>query len=272
MRKGSVRSWLRGFSTFLFVCIGAPALADVPAFINTEGLIVDEDGIPMDGVVDLAFAIYDVPEGGDALWTESHRLPLVVGYYTLLLGRLESLEEVFDPGEAYLGISIDGAPELAPRHPFAAVPFAVVADNAIGDITPSSIEVAGQPIIDAEGNWVGPAASVRTSLLSVDGSGSGLDADVIDGLDSTKFMRVDEDTGTSGALSVSGTTTMRKEGTALQLYHTAAGGHVKMVFHSRVNEGSDQGFLLLQDDSAQTVGSSAEDTEGGRASGEREPG
>ena len=66
MRKGSVRSWLRGFSTFLFVCIGAPALADVPAFINTEGLIVDEDGIPMDGVVDLAFAIYDVPEGGDS--------------------------------------------------------------------------------------------------------------------------------------------------------------------------------------------------------------
>ena len=35
----------------------------------------------------------------------------------------------------------------------------------------------------------------------IDGQGSGLDADRIDGLDSTQFMRADQDTGTVGVLS-----------------------------------------------------------------------
>ena len=260
MRVRCRRSWIRGLVVLAVFGLLAPAGAAVPSLISTEGLILDDEGLPQEGPVAIDFAIYDSDVGGEALWSESHDVVPTTGYYQLLLGQQADLDGVFDAGDVYLGISIDGGDELEPRHPMGSVPYALVADNVTGDITPSSIAVGGLPVIDASGNWVGPAASVRTSLLEVDGSGSGIDADVIDGLDSSKFMRVDQNTGTSGALNVSGTTTMRREETALQLYHTAAGGHVKMLFHSKVNEGSDRGFLVFQDDSAQTVGSSNEDS------------
>jgi len=320
MRARSRHSWLGGLLALAIAGSLAPAFASVPLLISTEGLLLDEDGIPQEGPATLDFAIYDVEEGGEPLWSESHDVMVIAGYYRVLLGELDPFEGVFDADRAYLGVTIGDGAELAPRHPMGSVPFAIIADNATGDITPSSIAVDGLPVIDASGNWVGPALSLRTSLLEVDGEGSGLDADALDGLDSselmrvdafldadeldgldstdfmradayldadeldgldstdfmradafldadeldgldsTKFMRVDRDTGTSGALSVSGTTTMRREGTALQLHHTDSGGHVKMLFHSRVNEGSDKGFLVLQDDSAQTVGASNEDS------------
>ncbi len=44
-------------------------------------------------------------------------------------------------------------------------------------------------------------AQVRDKLAQVDGAGSGIDADRLDGLDATQFMRADRDTGTTGRLS-----------------------------------------------------------------------
>ncbi len=48
------------------------------------------------------------------------------------------------------------------------------------------------------------ATLILNRLLTVDGEGSGIDADTLDGLHASKFMRVDQNTGTSGNLSVGG--------------------------------------------------------------------
>ena len=209
----------------------APAAA-VPSVITHEGMVLDADGIPIDGAATMVFTIYDAPEGGAVLWTEEHSFDLAAGYYSLVFGEGEDLHGIFDGGPAWLGISVDGAAELTPRQPFSSVPFAFVAGNATGDITPSSISVGGVPVVDATGGWVGPqgsgsgldadrldgkdstqffqptgdgaAVTLRGLLSSADGSGSGLDADVLDGLDSSKFMRVDAATGTSSDLNVGG--------------------------------------------------------------------
>ncbi len=82
----------------------------------------------------------------------------------------------------YLGVAVGGE-ELAPRLPLHSVPYAIksgVAQNVTGDITPSSITiggangtvidssgvtVGGNVIIDASGEWSGPAPTVSFNDL-----------------------------------------------------------------------------------------------------------
>jgi len=179
----------------------------VPLRIHHEGLILDDDGVMVEGDATLNISIYDAAEGGQLLWTEEHDVVVVMGYYTVLLGESADLSGLFGPEARYLGVSMGDRPEIVPRQRVASVPYSLVADNVVGDITPRSITVGGRQVIDESGDWVGPVASgesVLSTLLEVDGSGSGLDADLLDGFDSTQFMRADGDTGTTGDLSVHG--------------------------------------------------------------------
>ncbi len=101
----------------------------------------------------------------------------------------------------YLGVSVDGA-ELLPRVQLASVPYALQAQNAVGDIHPRSISVGGQQVIDENGNWVGPQVpgafdgigyntpqEALNAIKEVDGANSGLDADLLDGFDSAAFLQ-----------------------------------------------------------------------------------
>jgi len=226
----------------LLLLLAPPALAGFPPRIHHEGLLLDGDGLPMDeDEVSIRFTLYDAPADGAVLWAEDHDVSPVGGYYRVTFGVSRSLEAAFDADAAWLGISIDGAAELDPRHPLAAVPYAFVAGNAVGDLTPRSVTVGGRLVVDGEGNWVGPVGSILESLRDADGPDSGLDADRLDGLDSTQFphtpqqvlallkqadgggsglnadrlddldsaqfMRSDGDTRTTGALTVDGTLT-----------------------------------------------------------------
>ena len=232
----------------LLHALAPAAAAEVPGQLNHEGLLLDADGLPMVGLVSLDLAVYDRSEGGVSLWSESYQLDLVDGYYSVTLGQQSALGWVDGPGARYLGISVNGQPELQPRRLLLSVPWALVARNAIGDITPHSVSVNGQLVIDAQGSWVGPppggeedggfdtgeevlaalvtvdgagstldadrldgldsSAFVTTGdealdlLLGVDGAGSELDADLLDGLDSSRFMRVDGNTGTLSGWSI----------------------------------------------------------------------
>ncbi len=186
------------------VLVGAsqPAVAQVPALFQHEGMLLDADGLPLQGSVGLRFAIYAAPVGGLALWSEEYQLDLVDGYYSVLLGSQDDLVGLFGQGDRYLGVALNGAAELSPRHRLVSVPHSLVADNALGDITPNSVWVGGQQVIDETGNWVGPPVpgagdgvgydtpeAVIGALRTVDGAGSLLDADRLDGLDSTAFVQ-----------------------------------------------------------------------------------
>ncbi len=174
----------------------------LPQRVQHEGLLLDAQGLPRSGAVSLRLALYADPAGGAALWFEEYQLDLVDGYYQVLLGAQAPLGPVLDGSPRYLGISVDGAPELQPRHAVASVPYALLAQDVNGDIHPSSVTVGGRAVIDAEGNWVGPPVpgagdgvgydspdEVLVALRSVDGAGSGVDADLFDGLDSASFVR-----------------------------------------------------------------------------------
>jgi len=192
-------------TALLTVAAAAPGEPPVPLTINHEGLLLADDGLPMEGNVVLTLGIYDVPQGGQPLWTEQAQILLVDGYYSLRLGLLDSLEGVFDGNARYLGITVNGPPELTPRHPLSSVPYAVVAGEVLGPIHPSAVYIGDFKVIDEDGNWVGreidgvggggggdgysTPAEVLQALLQVDGAGSGLQADLLDGVEGASYVQ-----------------------------------------------------------------------------------
>ncbi|NJO71914.1 MAG: hypothetical protein HC825_10030, partial [Oscillatoriales cyanobacterium RM1_1_9] len=65
------------------------------------------------------------------------------------------------PDRPGLGITIDDDSELSPREPIQSVPYALVANNAVGDITPRSISVNNILIVDETGTWRAPRRDFR---------------------------------------------------------------------------------------------------------------
>ena len=180
------------------LCLPSVASA-VPANINHQGLVLGDNGLPMDGNVTLTLSIYDQQEGGDLLWTQEEQYFLQEGYYYT---QLRDLEGVFGDGDRYLGISVDHEPELSPRHRIVSVPYALVAANAVGDITPASVDVGpggeislnGSVVIDAAGQWQGAPIDAGNIVGQVG------DADTFDGHALDDFIVLTEDDAT-GKLS-----------------------------------------------------------------------
>ncbi len=173
----------------------------IPVTIHQEGFITDAEGVPHEGAAQLRFSLYEQEQGGAALWFEEHNLNLNAGYYSLLLGNQTAFAGAFDASPRFLGVTIDGV-ELLPRAQLASVPYALIAQDVVGDINPHSIHVGGQQIIDEAGNWVGPPVpgagdgvgydtpqAALAAIKSVDGAGSGLDADTLDGINSAAFLQ-----------------------------------------------------------------------------------
>lgn len=140
----------------------APAAAATPEIFPLQGLLTDASGQPLDGPVKVAFALYAAEGATAPLWSEVREGALAVpvdhGYFSIYLGEVEA----FDVGalaaapELWLGLTVGDDVEM-PRFQFASVPYALLSDNAVGDITPRSVTVAGQQVIDGSGRWVGPS-------------------------------------------------------------------------------------------------------------------
>jgi hypothetical protein len=192
----------------------------LPNELIQEGVLLD-NGAPLEGQHDLRVRLYAQAVAGAAVFDELHRgVELFDGYYALQVGSVQPLDAALFVQDLYLGISVDGAAELQPRIQLGKVPgafFADVARNVTGDITPNTVRVGGNVIIDAQGRWVGPAgnlegpagpegpqgpagpaggngsadtpAQVLAKLVQVDGANSGLDADRLDGVDGSAFPR-----------------------------------------------------------------------------------
>ena len=170
-----------------------------------EGLVQTQDDRPLQGNhrVDITLRQKD----GDRLFLFFRKrtwLSLLNGYYAILIGSEDTLELDMLMGDGlFLGVSIDEGDELTPRRPVVNVPSAMVAEVAKdvqGTINPNQIRINGQVVIDENGQWVsdptglqGPPGEpggdgsadtptqILDKLVQVDGDGSLLDADLLDG-------------------------------------------------------------------------------------------
>lgn len=134
------------------------AQARVPASLPFQGRLLLQAGGDADGVRAMGFALYATPAGGSALWSESHAAVAVQGgMFHVELGSVAAFPAgLFDTGATlFLGVRVDADAEMAPRISMTAQAYAKVAENAIGDIAPRSVSVAGRLVIDSAARWVG---------------------------------------------------------------------------------------------------------------------
>jgi hypothetical protein len=158
------RIWV-GVATAGLIAAGASgARADVPHFLTEQGRLFDSSNSPVVGPTKFVFTIYDAPTAGTNLWQETQTITLDGGYFSAQLGAASAIPAgTFATAAAngttlYLGIQVNTDPELSPRQPLLSVPYAYVAENAIGDITPISVTIGGNTVIDKTGHWVGPGS------------------------------------------------------------------------------------------------------------------
>ena len=154
--------------------------AAVPEMITYQGVLTNAGGKPLDATVSMTFAIYNASSGGTALWTETHGSVTVVnGLFTVLLGSVTPLlDTVFDEPDRWLGLSVDGDPEME-RERMASVPYAYKAGyadsvGAVGDHSHYALDAAdGSPMevihVDDDG-YVDIGTANQGSKLTVTGN------------------------------------------------------------------------------------------------------
>ncbi len=153
---------LHAAGAVLLVGLGAssPAAA-VPMALDEQGRLFDAAGSPVVGQAIFVFTLYDAATGGAPLWTETQAVTMDGGYFSARLGEVTPLPAgAFDGTKRYLGVAVNGDAEMTPRQAIVSVPYALVADNATGDLTPRTVSVGGATVIDAAGKWVGSRAGL----------------------------------------------------------------------------------------------------------------
>jgi len=212
--------------------------AAVPNTINYQGYLTDADGNPINGTTNILFMIYDADSEGTTLWTEIHTGVLVAeGIFNVILGTSTALPSGFWDYPVYLGITVGGDTEMTPRQELSSVAYAIraaVAETAI-TVSPSAIDssmladnaitsakimdstITGADIADTTitSTKIAPGAVTSTQIADntvtaadiADGSGSDLDADVLDGNDSSTFYILSDDEILTGRPTFNGGTT-----------------------------------------------------------------
>jgi hypothetical protein len=151
-----------GLAAVIVTGLAAPAQAvGVPNRLIEQGRLLKKNGNPVTGTVTVKFAIYDALTGGNVLWTETQSVTLDSGYFSAELGDTTSLPaNLFGGAQRYIGITVGTDPEMTPRQTIDSAPYAIMAGNVNGDITPNSIAINGATVVDSTGKWVGSSAGL----------------------------------------------------------------------------------------------------------------
>ena len=95
--------------------------------ISYQGKLLQPSGaVVPDGTYSMQFAIYDVPTGGTALWSETNPSVAVKGgLFSVLLGSVVNLpSNIFDNPSRFFGVKVGSDPEMTPRQQIASSAFA----------------------------------------------------------------------------------------------------------------------------------------------------
>jgi hypothetical protein len=202
----SKRIWLlttvTGWLLILFV-IGASGA--IPAKINYQGRLTDTvTGQAMSGEHDMVFRIFEVATGGTEVWSETVSVEVdSTGVFSVLLGAINPIDLEFEQ-PVWLEIEVEGE-VLTPRREVASVPFAFFANrtghaadsDSLAGLDAESYSLTGHTHTNegiAPGAEIDPAKIAGTAWTAAnDGDGSGLDADMVDGLHADAFADTSHD-------------------------------------------------------------------------------
>jgi hypothetical protein len=162
--KTKIQHWLAtGVVALAAVLLSPAASADVPGTLTHQGRIYDANGAPVTATIEVVFTIYEDEAGTNELWKEARSVSLEDGYFSVALGEDTPIDgAVLDGSVRYLGVKVGSDPEMTPRAPVRSVPYALLANDVNGDITPRSISIRGIGlVIDENGQWVGDVAGLQ---------------------------------------------------------------------------------------------------------------
>ncbi|MBI3957199.1 MAG: hypothetical protein HY328_00215, partial [Chloroflexi bacterium] len=167
--------------------------------LSYQGRLADPTtGAPKaDGSYSMTFRIYDAATAGATLWTELKDVTVSKGLFTTLLGDTIPLDPaIFDGNDRWLGVKVSTDSEAAPRMRLAFVPYATWAweagslDGEEGAFYRNASNINAGTLADAR---IAAAITRDSEVMGIvtasGGPGSGINADVLDGLDSGEFSR-----------------------------------------------------------------------------------
>ena len=126
-----MRTFLNGLVGWLLLVLASlspSVLAQIPPVMSFQGYLEDA-GAPADGLYDFTFILYKDVDVGDPsiVWQETHdganAVSVTDGVYTVLLGSLVPLEAGDFFSDLWLGVAVNGGPELTPLIPLASAPY-----------------------------------------------------------------------------------------------------------------------------------------------------
>ncbi|MFH1277283.1 MAG: hypothetical protein ABIK65_02750 [Candidatus Eisenbacteria bacterium] len=149
MRRTLIVLLAAGVCALLAVTVSGEA----PPLINYQGLLTDDSGVPLTGDHALVFQLYpsSLPDA-EVLWTETHD-PVAVdgGVFHVILGSTAVIPaDVWENLELWLGVQVDGDPEISPRTRVTSVPYsfrAEIADSASAAAADEDWVVSGPHLI-----------------------------------------------------------------------------------------------------------------------------
>ncbi|MFC1799700.1 hypothetical protein ACFL2Z_02170 [Candidatus Eisenbacteria bacterium] len=109
----------------LLVLITGATLAVAPRTISYQGVLKDEDGLPVaNGEYEIVFRLYDDNSASAALlWQETDTLEVTAGVFSVVLGKRIPINLAFD-NTYWLSVEVDGGGELSPRVELTSSPYA----------------------------------------------------------------------------------------------------------------------------------------------------
>ncbi|MEO5931688.1 MAG: hypothetical protein ABIR47_17265, partial [Candidatus Kapaibacterium sp.] len=176
------------------VLLSGIAAAQIPQQISYQGLATNPQGIPLPNSTSntFTFKIYDQANSTTPIWTETQSNVVInKGLFNVILGSVNPLTVPFTK-PYYLGTTINGGNEVAPRTQFTTAPYsfrslwadsaAAVAVNAIssenirnGAVTLSKIDPTGSTagqVLTSTGTglaWQIPASTGGAGVASING-------------------------------------------------------------------------------------------------------
>lgn len=165
----------------LSLCFTPRSEAAINSQIAFYGTLQDSSNNNLTGTYDMVFSFYSAASGGGALDTSTHTaangnpVSVINGEFVVLLGSgtgnaLDGVD--FDSSSIYIGLSIEGDPEMTPRERLAAAPYAFNSDQLDGYEGNDFLRYNSTGTI---------SANSATTLFTITQSGTGDILNVFDG-------------------------------------------------------------------------------------------
>jgi len=219
-KRNVTRLFIGVISVALGVVLVSAVCHAIPQTINYQGYLTDSEGHPLDGTVDMVFALYDVDTGGSSLWSETQTgVEVTEGIFSVNLGAVTPITLSFD-NPYWLGVQVESDAEMTPRQPITSVGYAyrageadavktggvesyMLAEDAVtadkiddGAVLTAHLDTGAVTADKLDDDAVTSAKIVDNTVTTddiLDGSGSFLDADTLDGNDAGAFMPAEAD-------------------------------------------------------------------------------